>query len=93
LDAYNNLTRLDLYKQDGAPLMPMYLAYSPPKMLPTSTLNPLVTATPAAGSKVKRGELPGVHDVLFKRSNGRADNWWWFGVFMTASGGVMYWFF
>jgi hypothetical protein len=72
--------------------MPMYLAMSPPKMLPTSTLNPLVTATPAPG-KVKRGEIPSAHDVLFKRSNGRADQWWWFGVFMTTAGGVMYWFF
>ncbi|KAH7070973.1 chaperone for protein-folding within the ER, fungal-domain-containing protein [Paraphoma chrysanthemicola] len=86
--------RLDLYQADGAPLMPLYLAYSPPKMLPTTTLNPLVTATPAAG-KVKRGELPLNHEVLFKRTNGKivADQWWWFGVFMTGAGGVLYWFF
>jgi hypothetical protein len=74
--------------------MPLYLAYSPPKMLPTTTLNPLVTATPAPG-KAKRGELPSPHEVLFKRTNGnaRADQWWWFGVLMTAGGGIMYWFF
>lgn len=72
--------------------MPMYLAYSPPKMLPTTTLHSLVTATPAAG-KVKRGFAP--QEVLFKRTDGnvRADQWWWFGVLMTAGGGVMYWFF
>jgi hypothetical protein len=72
--------------------MPLYLAYSPPKMLPTTTLKPIATATAAAG-KVKRDEFHSPHEVLFKRSNGRADQWWWFGVFMTAGGGVMYWFF
>jgi hypothetical protein len=92
IDSYNKRKRLDLYQADGAPLMPLYLIYTdPPKMLPTTTLNPLVTATPGA-SKVKR-DLP--HEVLFKRTEGstRADQWWWFGVLMTASGGLMYWFF
>jgi hypothetical protein len=94
VDAYHKIQRLDLYQADGAPLMPLYLAYSPPKMLPTTTLNPLVTATAKAG-KTKRGDLPLNHEVLFKRSPGkvRADQWWWFGVFMTAGGGVMYYFF
>jgi hypothetical protein len=94
MDAYHKIQRLDLYQADGAPLMPLYLAYSPPKMLPTTTLNPLVTATAKAG-KTKRGDLPMNHEILFKRSTGkvRADQWWWFGVFMTAGGGVMYWFF
>lgn len=92
IDRYHKIQRLDLYQSDGAPLMPMYLAYSPPKMLPTTTLHPLVTATPAAG-KVKRDFAP--HEVLFKRMDGnvRADQWWWFGVLLTAGGGVMYWFF
>jgi hypothetical protein len=95
LDAYRvTVKRLDLYQADGAPVMPLYLAYTPPKMLPTTTLNPLVTATPAAGGKSKRDA---VHEVLFKRTTAgptvRADNWWWFGVFMTAGGGVLYWFF
>jgi hypothetical protein len=91
VDRYHKIPRLDLYQADGAPLMPLYMAYTPPKMLPTTTLNPLVTQTPAAG-KVKR-TLP--HEVLFKRTEGnvRADQWWWFGVLMTAGGGIMYWFF
>jgi hypothetical protein len=74
--------------------MPLYQVYTEPKMLPTTTLNPLVTATPTAG-KVKRSEMPSVHEVLFKRTDGtvKADQWWWFGVLMTAGGGVMYWFF
>jgi hypothetical protein len=83
--------RLDLFQADGAPIMPLYMIYTTPKMLPTTTLHPLATATPGA-SKLKR-DLP--HEILFKRADGntRADQWWWFGVLMTAGGGVMYWFF
>ena len=76
-------------------MMPLYLAMKPPTMLPTTTLNPLVTQT--AAPKAKRGEIPSVHEVLFKRSPGggsvRADQWWWFGVFLTAGGSVLWWFF
>lgn len=97
-DPYYNHPRLNLYKEDGAPLMPLYLAYSTPEMLPTTTLNPLTTVTSGAAKstgKVKRGELPLTHNVLSKRTPEmkRADRWWWFGVFMTASGGVLYLFF
>lgn len=76
--------------------MPLYLAYNPPQMLPTTTLNPVVTPTPSAksNSKVKRDVLLDV-GVLGKRSDEmkRADRWWWFGVLLTASGGVLYLFF
>jgi len=95
-DPYHKISRLDLYQSDGAPLMPLYLAYSPPKMLPTTTLNPIVSPTPGAKNS-KRADLPLNHEVLFKRDvtpgTVRADQWWWFGVFLTAAGGVMYWFF
>ncbi|KAF1939956.1 hypothetical protein EJ02DRAFT_456407 [Clathrospora elynae] len=94
IDPYHKIPRLNLYKWDGAPLMPLYAAMNPPKMLPTTTLNPLVTQTPAT-KNAKRGELPTVHEVLFKRTPGavRADQWWWFGIFMTAGGSVLYYFF
>jgi hypothetical protein len=54
-DPYTKMTRLDLYKFDGSPMNPMFLAFSPPQMLPTITMNP--TATPTAtssGGKAKR---------------------------------------
>ena len=56
-DPYHNVPRLNLFKFDGSPIMPLYLAMSPPQMLPTSTLNPTTSATPAATgkSRVKRG--------------------------------------
>ncbi|CAA9961788.1 hypothetical protein PTMSG1_05165 [Pyrenophora teres f. maculata] len=92
-DQYHKIPRITLYKWDGAPMMPLYLAMTPPTMLPTTTLNPLVTQT--AAPKAKRGELPMNHEVLFKRTPGtvKADQWWWFGVFMTAGGSVLYYFF
>lgn len=94
-DGYTKKTRLNLYKFDGSPLMPLYLAMSPPQMLPTTTLNPLTTSTAGAKptSKAKRSDMP--LNVLGKRTpqQQQADRWWWFGVFMTASGGVLYYFF
>jgi hypothetical protein len=79
-------------------MMPLYLAFSPPQMLPTTTLNPLATSTPGgakATGKAKRSELPLNVNVISKRTpeRQRADQWWWFGVFLTASGSVLYFFF
>ncbi|ORX98126.1 chaperone for protein-folding within the ER, fungal-domain-containing protein [Clohesyomyces aquaticus] len=97
-DPYHNIPRLNLYKFDGEPLMPLYLAFSPPQMLPTTTLNPLTTSTPGgakATGKIKRSELPMNHNVINKRTPQelRQNQVWWFGVFLTASGGVLYFFF
>lgn len=72
-------------------MMPMYIAYTTPKMLPTTTLNPLVTAT--ATAKAKRG-LPAVdHEVLFKKSGNMADAVFYAGVLATGAGGLLWWFF
>jgi hypothetical protein len=89
--------RLNLFKFDGSPMIPMYIAFSPPQMLPTTTLNPLATPTPGgakASTKVKRADLPLNHNVINKRTPQQqwADRWWWAGVFLTASGSVMYYF-
>lgn len=47
------MTRLDLYQFDGSPMNPMFLAYSPPVMLPTITMNPTATATASATGKFR----------------------------------------
>lgn len=48
-DRYKRVKRLDLGLWDGKMLQPMYLAYRPPMMLPTSTMNPTgVGAKPLA---------------------------------------------
>ncbi|SCU91792.1 LAFA_0F05842g1_1 [Lachancea sp. 'fantastica'] len=41
---YHGVYELQLYQSDGTPMQPMYLAYRPPMMLPTETLNPTNTA-------------------------------------------------
>lgn len=98
-DPYSGATRLDLYQFDGTPLQPLYLAYSPPQMLPTVTMNPTTTATGAAATgKSKRDldyDLPlnkGAKHI--KRENERkpfdSGMVWWLGVGMTILGGTAY---
>jgi hypothetical protein len=70
--------------------MPLYIAYTTPKMLPTTTLNPLVTAT--AKAKAKRG-LPIDHEVFMTKSGNMADNVFWAGVLASGAGAVLWWFF
>lgn len=96
-DPIRRAKRLNIFKFDGSPMMPLYLAMSPPQMLPTSTLNPLTTASTAgakATGKVKRSDSPLSHNVLAKRTPQmqQADRWWWVGVVLTVSGGAMYYF-
>ena len=82
----------------------MYLAYKPPEMLPTQTLNPTNTASGAGATstgKIKRslknmdGSVQPLNkDVVGKRRMSvNVNNWWWIGVGMTAMGGVGYYCF
>lgn len=96
-DPYHNVPRLDLYEWDGTPMNPMYLVYSPPQMLPTTTLLPVASAT--AHSKLKKRALaPEVplswknglmeHKELVRSIN--ADRLWWVGLGLTGVGGLLY---
>ena len=74
----------------------MYLAFSPPQMLPTTTLNPTATATATSHSKAKRGMDQGV-PINWKMEKGsyayeamNPDRWWWIGLTMTGVGGLLY---
>jgi hypothetical protein len=77
---------------------PMYLVYSPPSMLPTTTLNPTPTASSGAKSsstsKVKRGLGGDVPNWKGTRKSGmdvtNPDHWWWVGLTMTGVGGLLY---
>ncbi|KAH6612133.1 chaperone for protein-folding within the ER, fungal-domain-containing protein [Boeremia exigua] len=91
-DDYHKIPRLNLYKFDGSPLMPLYLAFSTPKMLPTTTLNPLVTATATAKAKARRA-LPMPDEVLLRKSGNLADGVFWAGVLASGAGGLLWWFF
>jgi len=101
IDPYTKLKRLDLYQFDGKPLNPMFLAYSPPQMLPTITMNPTDTA-PSPTGKTKRGEqmdLPLNKNAMhIKRDISQQPLWqridvnvlWWTGIGMTIFGGAAY---
>ncbi|KAL9100292.1 MAG: hypothetical protein Q9163_004310 [Psora crenata] len=104
LDDYSKAQRLNLYKFDGSPMNPMYLAYKPPQMLPTQTLNPTAASTTGgtqSTGKAKRDLIGDDHvneplnkHVLIKRKEPfNADQWWWFGLGMTTIGGIAYYYF
>ncbi|KAL9595607.1 MAG: hypothetical protein Q9219_006344 [cf. Caloplaca sp. 3 TL-2023] len=105
---YDKAMRLNLYGWDGTPLNPMYLAYKPPQMLPTQTLNPTAGAPtegskPASTGKSKRalaGDEDGLVQIALDRQallerkyTANADRLWWLGLGMTALGGVGYFCF
>ena len=54
-DPYSKAQRLNIFAFDGSPLNPMYLAYQPPQMLPTVTLNPTKTSSGAPAATATGG--------------------------------------
>lgn len=96
-DKFHNVKRLNLFQFDGAPQQPLYLAYSPPQMLPTQTLNP--TAAPSATGKVKRGESQIFLEnneplnkgaIIRPKEPVNPDQVWWVGVGLIAIGSALY---
>ncbi|KPI38460.1 Protein ROT1 [Cyphellophora attinorum] len=65
-DAFHNVPRLNLFLFDGSPEQPLYLAYNPPQMLPTQTLNPTAAASQPT-SRVKRDEDREFHERWTKK--------------------------
>jgi hypothetical protein len=78
----------------------MYLVYSPPQMLPTTTLHPTATASSTAAANAKRGLSPEVPPLLMSWSSDRHDDdivhrinperLWWVGLAFTGVGGLLY---
>lgn len=98
-DPYHNIDRLNLWEFDGTPMQPLYLAFTPPEMLPTTTLNALTTAK--ATGKVKRGlefapEVPLNWKSKYEPHAGdmvqriNPDRLWWIGLGFTGIGGLLY---
>jgi hypothetical protein len=79
---------------------PMYLAYRPPQMLPTTTLNPMQATASVTGKNSKRGldaEVPLDWKVKLESKNTQhmvqhinTDKLWWFGLGLTGLGGLLY---
>lgn len=100
IDEYHNVQRLDLYQWDGTPMNPMYMVYTPPQILPTTTLNPLVTSTAGSGAtnKPKRRSLRNDAPLVWRTLQDNkqvvyridADRLWWIGLGMTGVGGLLY---
>lgn len=88
-DSYHRVKRLDLQAFDEAPMPPMYLVFRPPQMLPTTTLNP-VRETGKSKRHIARdiGSPVGVETLMRSDHIGNPDRWLWFGVLMTAMGGI-----
>jgi hypothetical protein len=102
-DPYHGVLRLDLYEFNGSPMNPMYIAYNPPLMLPTQTMNPTTTETGAAATTgASKRSIDGEELVLplnkdakhIKRDTDSKPidaTWvWWTGIAMTVFGGAAY---
>lgn len=50
VDPFHGRWRIDLIKSTGEYMQPLYLAYQPPQMLPTITMNPTATAGASASA-------------------------------------------
>lgn len=106
MDGFHNINRLNLYQFDGSPLMPLYIAFQPPQMLPTMTLNPTKTAsgtaaaTAAATSTTSSKSRTAKREAIEKRwigkkmlqhtSNADATWFWYAGLGFTSLGVAMY---
>lgn len=98
IDDYHGIYKLQLYQFDGSPMTPMYLAYKPPMMLPTVTLNPTASAQATEGSQksvrqlIKRS-LENKHKTSAKRvSQGflNYDLFWYLSAAMIGTGSVLF---
>jgi len=102
IDPYTKMTRLDLYQFDGTPVHPMFLAFNPPQMLPTLTMNPTTAATAknskrTAGAEEQLAEPLNKNAIHIKRDFERPlyqridpNMVWWAGAGMTLFGGIAY---
>ena len=98
-DTFHNVQRLDLFKYDGSPMNPMFLAFNPPQMLPTQTLKPTNAASSSSTStatnkvRVKRDTDPGprtLPPILTPPKPENYDRLWWLGLGMIGLGTMLY---
>ncbi|CUS23327.1 LAQU0S09e02278g1_1 [Lachancea quebecensis] len=104
LNDYHGVKELVLHQFDGAVMMPMYLAYQPPVMLPTITLNPTKSATStetgthnkrSLRGMVKRGLENRYKTSAVKRNREpvNAAAYWWTSLGLIALGSAVFFIF
>lgn len=79
LNAYHGRMYLQLYQFDGSKMQPLFLAYQPPLMLPTETLNP-TDGSKGKRSNVRRSLENQYRTNAVRETYGDYDKYWWGGV-------------
>jgi hypothetical protein len=80
--------RLDLYSFDGSPMHPMYLAYRPPEMLPTTTLNPISSKRSKRDNSRKTTPTFDLGKIVSRDNLIDPNRLMWVGIIMSAMGGI-----
>lgn len=97
VDDYHGRYRLNLYEWDGTPVQPLYLAYRPPLMLPTETLNPTDNSdTRPTGQSLKRRVRRSLENKnrtkAIRKSTFDHDFWWYASIGLVSVGSLGYFF-
>lgn len=84
VDGYNGRYMLQIYQFDGSKMQPLYLAYKPPMMLPTTALNPTDSASETKTSlrkRIKRSlENQYRTNARLETSSAKYQAWWWAAI-------------
>ncbi|ODQ47049.1 hypothetical protein PICMEDRAFT_31069, partial [Pichia membranifaciens NRRL Y-2026] len=94
VDPYHGRWRIDLIKSTGEYMQPLYLAYQPPQMLPTITMNPTATAEYgldlSLSERIKRSLENRYKTNAIKKDSLNYSLWWWSSASMMALGAIMF---
>lgn len=93
IDSYNGRYTLQIYQFDGSMMQPLYLAYKPPNMLPTTALNPTDAASEtdsSLGKRARRSLENQYRTNAVKKSNAGSDLHWWAAVGFIGVGSAVF---
>ncbi|CAH2355960.1 protein Rot1p [[Candida] railenensis] len=94
VDGYNGRWTLQIYQFDGSKMQPLYLAYKPPNMLPTTALNPTDSASETKTSLKKRARRSLENQYrtnAVKTTAGKNyDFYWWVAVSFVGIGSASF---
>lgn len=93
IDDFHGRYKLQLYEAYGRQFQPLYLAYRPPLMLPTVTMNPTGADSPRETGlklKVKRSLENRYKTNSIRQPKYNYDLWWWISVGLVVGGSTLY---